>query len=311
MGCLWHLIANGAAPLSDQLDSLLARFGAMVAGWTQDTPLADMRSALDGHYTSYPEAPQTRVTVVDSPVPGEWVAAEGAAADRALLLLHGGGFSMGSARAHRAYASHMSKACAARVLTIDYRLAPENLYPAALDDAVTAYRALLGDGMEPRKIALCGDSAGGGLALALLVRLRDEGVDLPACAVLVSPWADLACAGESYTVNAALDPIASRDIALGMARTYLGEAGDPHDPLASPVYADLYGLPPLLIEMGEREVFLDDGRTIERRVGEAGGEATLRIWPGMIHQFPLHVGILDESAAAVAEIGAFIRERLG
>ncbi|MDO9443200.1 MAG: alpha/beta hydrolase [Beijerinckiaceae bacterium] len=296
--------------MTEQLDLLLSRFAATTGAWTPDTPLAAMRAGLDGIFTAYPLVPGTRVLPQHGDMEGEWVEAPGVAQDRAMLLIHGGGFSMGSARAHRAYASHLSAACDLRVFTADYRLVPEHIFPAAHDDCLAAWDFLVGTGIKPRDIVVCGDSAGGGLALSLAIALRDSARAGPGSLILVSPWADMTAAGESYSDPAIDDPVASREMTLAMAAAYLGPA-DPRDPRASPVYADLSAMPPLLIIVGSREVFLDEARTIARGVKDHGGESRLEVWPGMIHQFPLHVGALDEATGAIDQIGAFARGRFG
>jgi acetyl esterase/lipase len=181
------------------------------------------------------------------------------------------------------------------------------VFPAAVEDAVASYRWLLATGVEPERIAVAGDSAGAGLALALLVALRDARAPLPACAVLLSPFADLECRGESYTTMAALDPIVSREMGLGMGKIYVG-AREPSHPLASPVHAALAGLPPLLIQVGSREVVLDDARTIERHAREAGVPAKLDVWPGMVHVWHLFASALGEGQRAIEDLGSFIRQ---
>lgn len=291
----------------DQLEDILERFGAMSGAWTEATSLETMRAEFEAFFADYPEADaQTEITSLAG-VPCERVTATSADAGRAIFVLHGGGFSIGSARAHRPYATHLSKAAEAAVYTIDYRLAPEAPFPAAIEDAYAAYRAL-GETYARDAIAVCGDSAGGGLALSVLFKLREDGLPQPSSAALVSPWADLACRGASYEDNAAMDPISNKDMALGMAGAYLGEAVAADDPAASPIYGELGGLAPMAIYAGGREVFLDDAKTIAQKVQAAGGTVDLSISPDMIHQWPLHVGRLDEADAAVKELGAFFRK---
>lgn len=296
---------------STQVDAIVARFGVMASNWNAETSLATMRADLEAFFVAYDPPPGTQVEPITGAVAGEIVTAPGAGSKNAILYFHGGGYSTGSARAHRALGGYLSRAAGACVFNVDYRLAPEHPYPAAVEDAVAAYRFLLARGFGAQSLAVGGDSAGGGLALALLMRLRDEGAAMPACGVLLSPWADSACAGASYVDNAAIDPIANREMAVGMAATYLAGRAEPTTPMASPVYGDFTGLPPLLIHAGEREIFLDDARTIARKAQAARGVAELEIWPGMIHQWHLHVGRLDESAAALVKAGEFLRRRFG
>jgi acetyl esterase/lipase len=240
-------------------------------------------------------------------VPADQIEPAGFASSRVVLFFHGGGYSLGSARSHRALGKRIAFGARAKVVLPDYRLAPEHVFPAAVEDAVAAYRGLLASNVQPERIAVGGDSAGAGLALALLVSLRDAGLPQPACAFLLSPFADLECRGESYASLAELDPIVSREMGVGMGRAYIG-AREPGDPLASPVNAALDGLPPLLLQVGSREVVLDDARTIARKAREAGVPAKLEVWPGMIHVWHLFASVLEEGRRAVDDLGCFVRQ---
>jgi acetyl esterase/lipase len=236
----------------------------------------------------------------------EWLCAPGADATRVLLYLHGGGYVMGSPNTHRALAGELSRAAQARVLLPDYRLAPEAPFPAAVDDARAAYEWLLAQGGEGQRLAIAGDSAGGGLTVATLIALRDHGVALPRCAVCLSPWSDLACSNASYHTRAAADPmITSADISL-MSRTYLNGA-DAHAPLASPNRASLAGLPPLLIHVGRDEVLLDDAVVLHEAARSAGVDSTLEIWDDMIHVWHAFHPMLPEGRQAIARIGEYLR----
>jgi len=240
-------------------------------------------------------------------VPCEWITPPSAEPGRILFYLHGGGYVIGTVEGYRELVLRLAKAAGARALVVDYRLAPEHPFPAAVDDAVAAYRGLLAAGANPRHIAIAGDSAGGGLALATLVALRDAGDPLPAAGVTLSPWVDLEGLGESMTSKAAVDPMIVRDPLFKMARLYLGGA-DPRTPLAAPLYADLTGLPALLIQVGTAEMLLDDATRIATRAEAAGVDVRLSIYEDLIHvwhMFPL----LDAAKQAVAEIGQFIRDR--
>jgi phosphinothricin tripeptide acetyl hydrolase len=190
----------------------------------------------------------------------------------------------------------------------DYRLAPEHPFPAAVDDAVAAYRWLLDRGQTPERMVLAGDSAGGGLTVATLLALRDRGLPLPAAGVCISPWVDLTLSGASYDAKAATDPIVTRDGVTEMARAYLGQT-EARTPLASPLFADLSGLPPLLIQVGSEEVLLDDSVALAKRAKTAGVDATLEIWPSMIHVWHWFLPMLDEAQAAIDVIGAFVQAR--
>ncbi len=242
-------------------------------------------------------------------VPGEWVTAPGCRPDRAVLYLHGGAYVAGSAASHRALTAELSRAARVRVLAIDYRLAPEHPYPAALEDAVAAYTWLLGQGFSASSIAVGGDSAGGGLTAALLIRLRDAGTPLPAAAFMFSPWTDLAGTGESARTRATLDPMIRGDLAHH-GSFYVGPDGDPRHPLISPVYGALHDLPPLLIQVGTHEVLHDDAARLAERVRATGGRVELDVWHGMIHVFQAFLRFLPEARRAIARIGEFLRAEL-
>lgn len=246
-------------------------------------------------------------TTVDG-VPAEWVSTPEAHEDRAVLYLHGGGYVMGSLNSHRDLAGRVSRAAGARVLNLDYRLAPEHPHPAAVEDATAAYRALVADGYEPGDVAIAGDSAGGGLTVATLVTLRDQGDPLPAAGVCISPWVDLEGVGDSMTTKADVDPMVQRDPLVRMAGFYLGDL-HPRTPLAAPLYADLAGLPPLLIQVGTAETLLDDSTRIAERARDAGVDVTLEVWDEMIHVFHAFAPILPEGQEAIDKIGEFLRTR--
>ncbi len=243
-------------------------------------------------------------------VPAEWVSAPGSAADRAVLYLHGGGYVLGSIATHRELAARISEASRARCLVLDYRLGPEHRFPAAVDDAVAAYRFLLDSGFDPAHLAIAGDSAGGGLTVATLLALRDAKLPLPATGVCISPWVDLTGTSESMTTKAALDPMVQREPLLVLARHYLGGA-DPRAPLASPLFADLRGLPPLLVQVGSAETLLDDSTQLAERARKAGVEVELEVWPDMIHVWHAFAALLPEGREGIERIGAYLRKRLG
>lgn len=242
--------------------------------------------------------------------PAEWLRTPTSRTDAALLYLHGGGYVIGSARSHRHLAGAIAAGAGMACLFPDYRLAPEHPFPAAVDDAVSAYEWLLERGVEAPRVVIAGDSAGGGLVVATLLALRQRGLVLPAAGVCISPWVDLTCSGASYETKAARDPIVKRQGVLQMAQHYLGGA-DAKTPLASPLFADLSGLPPLLIHVGSDEVLLDDATQLAERMRAAGGKVELEVWPDMIHVWHWFLPWLDEARAAVDGIGRFMRLHLG
>jgi len=269
--------------------------------------VAQLREGLARLFGQYPPPPGlTRKPVSAGGVPGEWIAAAGAAAERVIYYLHGGAYVRGSVQTHLNLVGALSRVCAARVLALDYRLGPEHPFPAAVVDAVAGYRWLLAQGVAPDRILIGGDSAGGGLALAALLSLRDAGVPLPAGAVLLSPWTDLAVTGESISTRAAADPMLGREYLLDMAKMYLG-AGDPRHVLASPVFAGLHGMPPLFIQVGTSETLYDDATRIAVHASAAEVEVTFEPWPEMIHAWHLFAAVLPEAREAIEHIGAFAR----
>lgn len=235
-------------------------------------------------------------------------AAPGAREDCCILHFHGGGYVIGSAALYRDFSWRVSAAARTPVLYFDYRLAPEHPFPAALDDAVAAYRWLSGR-IDPERIAFLGDSAGGGLVLGALYRLRDEGLPLPAATVAISPWADLALTGASLQSNAAADPMLDPRRMPEFADYYLRGA-DARHPYASPLYGDASGLPPTLIHVGSDEVLRDDSTRMAARMKAAGCDVEVEVWPRMPHAWHLYARILPEGREAIARAGAFVQQRL-
>ncbi len=228
--------------------------------------------------------------------------------DQFVLYLHGGAYRLGSPTTYRNFTWRIAAAAQAHVLALDYRLAPEHPFPAALDDALSAYRWLLSEA-APTKLAVLGDSAGGGLALSLLLKLRDIGLPLPSVAAVLSPWTDLALTGPSITAQAQSDPMLNADDLPRFAAEYLHGA-NPGNPYASPLYGDLAGLPPTLFQVGSDEILRDDSlRTAEKMI-EAGSKALVEVWPRMPHGWHLLAPLVPEAEAAINRIGAFISERL-
>jgi acetyl esterase/lipase len=237
-------------------------------------------------------------------VPGEFVATPASRPDHHLLFLHGGGYVTGSPALYRHFTWRLATGARARVVAIDYRLAPEHPFPAALNDALAAYRWLLAGTADPRRMVVMGDSAGGGLALALLLRLRDEGLDLPAAVVALSPWTDLALTGASFSLNAKSDPMLSAADVRLFADCYLAGA-DPHNPYASPLYGNPAGLPPALIHVGSDEILHDDAVRMAENLRAGGCRVEIEVWPRMPHGWHLFAPVLAEARKAIAHIGAF------
>lgn len=243
-------------------------------------------------------------------VPAIWADAEGGATDRVLQYVHGGGYVIGSAHYYRRLTGHLAKAIGCRVLNVDYRLAPEFPHPAPVEDSTKAYRWLLDQGIEPRHIAIAGDSAGGGLTVATLLRIRDTGLPMPAAAVPLSPWIDMEGTGESMTTMAERDVLVGADVIKGMAEAFLA-GGDARDPLAAPLHADLGGLCPLYIQVGGDETLLDDSTRLTERAGHAGVECRIDVFPEMQHVFQMAAGSMPEADEAIERIAEWLRPRLG
>ena len=270
--------------------------------------LDGVRMLMASFDNRYPLPEGTQVEEVDAGgVPAEWVIAPNAKTDRVLLYTHGGCYISGGPVTVRECCARLSRACEARVLNIDYRLAPEHPYPAALDDTLAAYQWLLGSGYTARNIVISGESAGGGLTIAALMKIRDIGLEQPAAGVPVSPWVDMTLSGETLKRNRGRDLASTTPLALG-AEMYVGKA-DPRDPYASPLFGDLSNLPPLLIQVGGAEVLLDDGIAIAHKARQAGNDLTLEVWPEMIHVWHWFSSELDEGRQAIEAIGKFVKAK--
>jgi epsilon-lactone hydrolase len=285
----------------------LAELRDMLRGVNLDAlTIAERRAATESVAAQAP--PGTTVEPADADgVPAEWVVAEGVQADRVLMYLHGGAYQIGSPATLRYMIGLVSAAAQARVLSVDYRLAPEHPFPAAVEDSLTAFRYLLRTGIEPVAVAIAGDSAGGGLALATLVALRDAGDPLPSAAVAMSPWTDLALTGESLRTRADVEIMIQPAGLPETAATYLAGA-DARHPYASPLYADLAGLPPILIQVGDAEVILDDSTRFAAKARDAGVEVTLEVWDEMPHVWQAFAGLLPESDKAIERIGEWLQQ---
>lgn len=288
-GLIEGLRANGP-DLSAPPQKVRADFEAMLAG----IPFAD---DLISTPIQLGRVPGLRLSAPD--VPSETV----------MLYLHGGAYVIGSAQGYRSLAAELGRAANATCYAIDYRLAPEHPFPAAIEDVLSAYEALLARGISSSNIVFAGDSAGAGLALAALAAVRDENIPVPAAALLISPWADLTCSSASLSQKAADDPSLTAAGLRAMANIYLGGAAPDHV-RASPAFANLTGLPPLLIQVGTSEILLDDALAVASRAAHAGVDVSLRVWPEMIHVWHAFAFMLPEGRAAIAEAGAFLQKHL-
>ena len=291
-----------ANPQVQQIYQMLA--ASPVADATQT--IEEMRRNYDAFTSMYPPLPGIdRESAPTGGVPAEWLRPAGADPDRAVLFVHGGGFMFGSLASHRDPASRIAKAANAAVLSIEYRLAPEHAVPAAVEDAVHAFRWLVDEaGFAPEKIGISGESAGGGLALATALALRDAGHPLPGAIALMSPWVDMVC--DSASLDANDDPVMVPAIVRMMAQAYL-RGQDPKTPLASPLHADLRGLPRLLVQVGAAEKLHDEGKQLADRAREAGVDVEFEAWEDMFHAWHLFAIMLEDGQRALDRVGAFLR----
>jgi len=294
--------------MRDVLDTLRKQ---REAGVGQPPPtLAELRAGFTPAGVPHPVPGDVRVEEVSAGgVPAHWLTAPGADAGRVLLFLHGGGYQLGSLRSDGELAARLGRASGMRVLFPEYRLAPEHPFPAAVDDALAAWRWLRAQGLTASALAVAGDSAGGGLAVALLTAVRDAGEPLPAAAVLMSPTVDLTSSGASMRERAGQDLISTPELLRQLAADYLAGA-DPKTPLASPLFASLAGLPPLLIQAGTADLLLSDAQRLAAKADEAGVDVTLQTRAGLPHVYQLTLGT-PEAAEATEQIGAFLRARTG
>jgi monoterpene epsilon-lactone hydrolase len=251
-----------------------------------------------------------RVRRTDGTIPGEWIVPDGPSTDNVILYFHGGGYVSCSPQTHRPITAALARDSGCRVLALDYRLAPEHKFPMAFNQGVAAYHWLLMHGTKPGNIALAGDSAGGGLALALLAALRQrEAASVPTCAVAFSPWTDLAATGLSLTENDGRCAMFHTENIADFAAAYLGDAS-PRDPRASPLFADLSGMPPVLLHVSSSELLLDDARRVHTSIQSGGGDSTIHIFDGVPHGWQLLDGLVPEARASLEEAASFIRARI-
>ena len=296
------------SPQHEAMVSMLFQNAAPDTGAALDVSAA--RAAMDAMAVMFtaPEDVAYEKTLVAG-VPAEWATPEGCDQSTALLYLHGGGYVIGSIDSHRGLAGRIAQSSGIRALIIDYRLAPETVFPGAVEDAVAAYTFLLDEGIAPEHIVIGGDSAGGGLTLATLVSLKERGLPQPRAAFALSPWVDLEMLGETMKTKAGVDPMCQRVGLLEMAGLYLGDA-HPRTPLAAPLYADLTGLPPLLIQVGTAETLLDDSIRIVERLKEASVPVDLQQYEDLVHVFQAFAPAVPESVEAIEKIGTFVKSQL-
>jgi acetyl esterase/lipase len=292
----------------NEIDALRALLSSKPrpVGWPE------RRKRIDEIGSVWPVADDIEMTAVDvNKRPGEYSIAPDSDASRVLLYFHGGGYCSGSIRSHRRLVTEAGRAAGMRTLAVAYRLAPEHPFPAASDDALTAWRFLRNQGISASQIAIGGDSAGAGLTVALINHLRDAHEELPACAWLISPWTDLTMSGSTLSSKDAIDPLIHRQYLIELADVYVPAGMDRKDPRVSPLYADLKGFPPMLIQVGSAETLLDDATRFTAVACAADVRVTLEMWPKMIHAWPLWNAHLEGGRRALASAGAFIRHQTG
>ncbi len=281
----------------------------MIAGLPPRTEMSipERRATMDAWDKAYPVADDVTVASAKvAEVPVEWITAPNASEDAVLLFLHGGGYVIGSPDSHRHLVANLSEETGLQGLLVDYRLAPEDPFPAAVEDAISVYAALLTHGFEAEEIVVAGDSAGGGLVIAMMLAIRDANLPLPAAGICLSPWNDLTGTAKSLETNASVDPTVTKESLDFFAGEYLGEE-DAQNPYASPLFGDFTGLPPLLIQVGSVEVLLDDAVMLAERAKEAGVSVTLEVWDEMIHVWHRYYPVLQEAREANARIGEYVR----
>ena len=283
----------------------------LLASKPRPTSWAERRERINEVGSTWHVAPDITCTPAEfGSIKGEWSSAPDINPSRVLLFFHGGGFCSGSVTSHRRLASEAGRAAGARCLAIDYRLAPEHPFPAALEDALRAWVALRRSGIEARHIAVAGDSAGGGLSVALANELREAGEQSPSCLWLISPWTDLTLSGSTLISKDTDDPLIRKPYLEELASAYVAGRIERRDPRVSVLFADLKNLPPILIQVGSDETLLSDATRFAEAAGAANVAVTLEIWPRMIHAWPVWNGGLAEGREAITRAGQFIRQHL-
>ncbi|MEO0983229.1 MAG: alpha/beta hydrolase [Pseudomonadota bacterium] len=297
--------------MSSEIDVVVQLLKASQEAANPDPTIEEQRAGMEAMSENMPTAEGVTISETElDGVAGLKLTPADAKPGRALLYFHGGGYVLGSPATHRGLVSQVAAAMQAEAWSMDYRLAPEAPFPAAIEDGVAAYRGLLDSGIAPESIIISGDSAGGGTTVATALKARDDGLPMPAGLIPLSPWVNLENTGWSYGEKAELDPMITKQSIDKMAETYLN-GGDAKQPYASPVHADLAGLPPMLIQVGPNEVLLSDSITLAERAGAAHVPVTLEIWPRMIHVFQAFYPFLSDARAAIARMGAWAETRWG
>lgn len=295
---------------SQYLSTLYAEWSERMAA-EPDMQLAPLREMFETWHLATAEPAGVTYAEVDAGgVPALWCTPEGCATDRVLVYVHGGGYVVGSMHAVRKLAGHLATAAGVRALVVEYRRAPEHPHPAPVEDAVTAYRWVLDQGIRPEHIATSGESAGGGLCTAMVLKLREEGDPLPAAIMPISPWYDMELTGESLDGTVPTDALVNRGLVEVMADLFLG-GGSPTDPLASPLHADLTGLPPMLIHVGSGEALVDDTRRFAASAEASGVDVTVEVVPDAQHAFAYSAGRERDADRAIERMGAWVRPKLG
>lgn len=299
---------------SKQADELKTLYKGWVAAMAADPemPLDELRRRFEhwGDVTAEPGGVDYMEADAGG-VPALWAVPKGCAESRVLLCAHGGGYAVASMHTHRKVYAHVAKAIGCRALIVNYRRAPENIHPGPVDDMVIAYQWLLHHGIEPKHIALIGDSAGGGLAVTTILRAREKGLKLPAATMPLSPWLDMEAGGETFETNREKDLLVTRDVIEVMAGMFLGEDGDRKHPLANPLHADLRDLPPMYIQTGADEALLSDSQDLAALARKSGVDVTLEVVPEMQHVFQFLAGVAPEADAAIARLAGWARPHLG
>ncbi len=293
---------------SAEFERLLKKLRTLPRTFGED--IAEQREAMDNAAASFPLGEDVvREETNAGGVPAEWLTPETASGDGVLMYLHGGGYCIGSMTSHRHMIANIARAAGVRALSVGYRLSPEHPFPAGLDDAVTVYRWLVEKGTPPKCIVIGGDSAGGGLTLATLLKLREDGIDQPAGAVLISPWTDLTSSGDSIRTQAASDPILNPDRVGHIAQWY-ADGADVTLPLISPLFADLVGLPPLFVQVGSAEILLDDSTRLAQAALDQGLDLELDVWEDMFHVWHYYADWIPEGREAIEKIAHFMSAKL-